>query len=118
MTAALSDLRALCPTCQRAVEVRRQGAAWRVVAHTRRAARWNGRGVDVRCRVQGVDALPLIRAWLRDREDDARNLDARAKQHAEDARREAAEADRKARAASALRLETAALTALLDGAAR
>jgi len=60
----IADLWARCPTCYRDKEVRLQGKTWRIVAHSQsERSRW-GSARTVACPVRGVDAGPLIEAWI------------------------------------------------------
>lgn len=90
----VDDLRAVCPTCHASVRVRRQGAAWRMVAHKRAVSSWGG-SRDEACPVRDVDAVPLIAKWIMRMGQDARyDLD-----RAERSRATAAEATARAEAA-------------------
>ena len=91
----VDDLRAVCPKCHASVRVRRQGAAWRMVAHKRAVSSWGG-SRDEACPVRDVDAVPLIAAWIMRMGQDARyDLD-----RAEKSRATAAEAIAWARGAA------------------
>jgi len=87
----VDDLRALCPGCHKVVRVRRQGAAWRMVAHKHRTSSWSG-SRDVACPVRDVDALPRIAAWIASMGREAKYSAARAAE----ARAEAAKATERA----------------------
>ena len=117
----VDGLRALCPECHKAVRVRRQGAAWRMVAHKHRTSSWGG-SRDVACPVRDADAVPRIAAWIASMGRDARYSADRATE----ARAEAAKATERAescdeaatathrRIAEALRLAPAEAVALLQ----
>lgn len=108
----LADLRARCPSCVRTVAVRRYGASWRMLAH-------RGPGVDAKdCRVRGVDALPLIREYLRHLDEAAARHDANAKLDRAGAAARLREAEQEEAEATKLRAKCADLTALLDEVAR
>lgn len=126
MSATTVDgLRALCPECHKAVRVRRQGAAWRMVAHKHRTSSWSG-SRDVACPVRDVDAAPRIAAWIASMGRDASHESA----CASTAREEAAKATARAescdeaaaamhrRIAEALRLAPVEAVALLQADAR
>lgn len=59
----LGELRALCPTCSRPVRVRREGKALRMKAHEHHVNGYRGDRLEA-CPVRGIDAAPLVRAWL------------------------------------------------------
>ena len=126
MSAATVDhLRALCPECHKAVRVRRQGAAWRMVAHKRTVSTWSG-SRDAACPVRDVDAVPRIAVWIASMGREAKYSSARAAE----ARAEAAKATERAescdeaatathrRIAEALRLAPVEAVALLQAEAR
>lgn len=87
----VDDLRAACPKCHASVRVRRQGVAWRMVAHKRAVSSWGG-SRDEACPVRDVDAVPLIATWITLMARDARHE----LERAEKARAEAAKATERA----------------------
>lgn len=110
----IDGLRALCPGCHKAVRVRCQGAAWRMVAHKHRTSSWSG-SRDVACPVRDVDAVPRIAAWIASMGRDAKHSADRATE----ARAEAAKATDRAsaahrRIAEALRVAPPEAVALLQ----
>ena len=87
----IDGLRALCPGCHKAVRVRCQGAAWRMVAHKRTVSTWSG-SRDAACPVRDADAVPRIAAWIASMGRDAKHSADRATE----ARAEAAKATERA----------------------
>lgn len=120
MTATVDDLRARCPHCHKDVPVRRQGAAWRMVAHKRVVPSWRG-SHDEACPVRDVDAVPLIAAWIAAMASDARHAIGRAKEERASARMATARAkacdeiasEKRQRIAKALRVAPAEAVAVL-----
>ena len=111
------DLRALCPTCRKAVRVRLRGAAWRMEPH-KRSVREFYRDREIACPIRGVDALPAVADWLARRATDLDRDEARAAERRDRAALEVAAADNAIAAARTGRETLAALRALVpaDGA--